>query len=275
MTSLGDVKSLQVQEKRKAQGIDKMVNPPLTGPASVRNVPVSSLPGGLTIYDGGISDQRLAPLYQVNPQLQDLRADIDAIERRIEKAFFNDLFLAISNIEGIQPRNQLDIIQRNEERLLQLGPVLERLQGEFLDPLIDRIFMQAVRADILPPAPEGLEGSELQVKYISTLAIAQKAVATQNIDRIAQFTGGLMQLGFESAAMKFDPQQAVDEYSKAIGAPPSIIVPDEIIEKQEEAAAKKQQAAEALEMGQQAANIAKMTSDAKTDGESVLTELTG
>ena len=79
--------------------------------------------------------------------------------------------------------------------------------------------MQAVRADILPPAPEGLEGSELKVKYISTLAMAQKAVATQNIDRIAQFTGGLMQLGFESAGKKFNPQQAVDEYAKAIGSP--------------------------------------------------------
>jgi hypothetical protein len=42
MTALGDIKSLQIEEKRKAQGIDKMVNPPLHGPPSLRNVPVLS-----------------------------------------------------------------------------------------------------------------------------------------------------------------------------------------------------------------------------------------
>jgi|TARA_Y100000310_G_scaffold171987_2_gene172115 hypothetical protein len=275
MVTLGDVKSLQVQEKRKAQAIDKMVNPPLTGPASVRNVPVSSLPGGLTVYDGGQANQKLEPLYMVTPQLQELRLDLDAIEQRIDKAFFVDMFLAISNIEGIQPRNQLDIIQRNEERLLQLGPVLERLQGEFLDPLLERTFNQCVRADILPAPPEGVEGEELRVKYISTLAIAQRAVATQSIERMAQYTASLVAAGFESAADKFNADQSIDEMGKAIGAPPSIIVPDEEVATIRQQRAQQQQLEQALSAGQQLANTAKMASDAKTDDESVLTDIAG
>lgn len=276
MTSLGDVKGLQIQEKRKAQGIDKMINPPLSGPASVRNANVNALPGGLTIYDQGIGDQRLAPLYMVNPQLQEMRVDIEAIEMRIEKAYFNDLFLAISNMEGIQPRNQLDIIQRNEERLLQLGPVLEQLQGEFLDPLIDRVFNQASRADILPPPPDGVEGTSLRIKYISTLAMAQRAVATQNIDRMVQFAGGLMQMGFPDAGMKVDALQAVDEYAKAIGAPPTVIVPDEVVQQKLAAQQQQQQQAQQLEAAQQGANVAKMASEAKlSEDESLLTEAVG
>jgi hypothetical protein len=272
MTALGDVKSLQIEEKRKAQGIDKMVNPPLAGPPSLRNSPVNSLAGGLTIYEG-LQANELRPIYTVAPQLGELRADIDAVERRIEEAFFVDLFLAISNMEGIQPRNQLDIIQRNEERLLQLGPVLEHLQGEFLDKLIDRTFNQCVRANILPPPPESMQGEPLRVKYISTLAMAQRAVATQGIDRLAAFVGGLVGAGFTDAALKFDSQQAVDEYAKAIGVPPSLIVPDETVAQVEEQVEREAQAEKALAAAGQMANTAKMASDAKTNDKSVLTDL--
>jgi len=51
MTALGDTKGLQTEERRKAQGIDKQVNPPLHGPPGLKNVPASSLPGSLTTYD--------------------------------------------------------------------------------------------------------------------------------------------------------------------------------------------------------------------------------
>ena len=220
MTALGDIKGLQIEEKRKAQGIDKMVNPPLHGPSSIRNSPVNSLPGGLTVYDTAVGENRLETLYTVNPQLQELRLDIDAVERRIDQAFFVDLFLAISQMEGIQPRNELDLLQRNEERLLMLGPILERLQNEFLDPLIDRTFNQAVRANILPDIPASLDGAPLRVKYISTLAMAQRAVATQSIDRLVAVASGMAAGGWPDALKKVNAVEAIDEYAKAIGTPP-------------------------------------------------------
>ena len=83
-----------IMEKRKGQAIDKMVNPPLTGPASVRNVPVSSLPGGLTLYDGNSSQNKLESLYQVNFPIDQLVNDMDRVERRID----NDI---PSHITGI------------------------------------------------------------------------------------------------------------------------------------------------------------------------------
>lgn len=274
MTALGDIKMLQVEEKRKAQAIDKMVNPPLSGPPSLRNSMVDGLPGGLTTYDSEGGKQKLEPIYTVNPQLQDLRADIDAVERRIDRAFYVDLFLAISTMEGIQPRNQLDLIQRNEERLLQLGPVLERLQGDLLDPLIDRLFAQANRAGILPPAPDALKGQPLRVKYISTLAMAQRAVATQGIDRMVGFVSAMVGAGFQEALDKFDASQAVDEYARAVGVPPSLIVPDDVVAARRQQAAQQQEMSSALAVGQAGANIAKMAADAKLqDGSSLLDQV--
>jgi hypothetical protein len=263
MTALGDIKGLQVEEKRKAQGIDKMVNPPLTGPPSVRNSPVNSLPGGLTIYDNAGGMQDLKALYNVNLSLNELRLDMDSVERRINEAFFVDLFLAISQMEGIQPRNQLDLMQRNEERLLQLGPVLERIHGEFLSKLVDRTFKQCVEADILPEAPEELQGANIKVKFISTMAMAQRAIATQGIERLAGFVGSLAQIN-PQVVEKFNAEQAVDEYAKAIGAPPTVIVPDEVIDANRQKQAQAADAQAGMDAANQMAGVAKQMADAKT-----------
>jgi hypothetical protein len=247
MTTLGDVKQLQIQEKRKAQAIDKMVNPPLTGPASVRNVPVSSLPGGLTIYDGDSSRNKLESLYAVNINLADLREDMMKVEKRIDNAFFVDLFLAISNMEGIQPRNELELSERNAERLLQLGPVLERMQGEFLDLLVGRTFNQMIKADLLPPPPPEIEGQELKIDYISSLAQAQRAVDTRSIDKLTTFTGGLMSVGL-SDGKKFNGDKAIDEYAVLVGTPPELIADDKDIAAQREQEAQLAAQAQQLEM---------------------------
>lgn len=255
MTSLGDIRGLQIEEKRKAQAIDKLVNPPLHGPASVRNIPVQSLAGGLNIYDAQGS-QDLKPVYQVDPRLNELRQDMNSVESRIEKAFFVDLFLAISNMEGVQPRNQLELSQRNQERLLQLGPVLERLQSEFLDQLINRLFAQVMRAELLPEVPEELEGQELNIRYVSSLAMAQRAVATGPIERVAGFVQGLSQT-HEDVIDKFNADQAVDEYAELSGAIPTIIVPDDEVAAIREARAQQQAAAEQLAQEAAGADIAK------------------
>ena len=273
MTALGDIKQLQIEEKRKAQGIDKMVNPPLSGPPQIRNIPVSGLPGGLTIYDGDDSKQKLAPIYQVDPRLQELRLDIEAVERRINSAFFVDLFLAISNMEGIQPRNQLDLAQRNEERLVQLGPVLERLHGEFLTHLIDRVFNQALRAQILPEAPQDLQGTDLKVRFISTLAMAQRSVVTADIERLSLFTSNLVAGGWETALDKFDADQAIDEYSKAIGVPPQVVLSDDAVANIRAQRQQQIEQQQLLEAAQSAAQTAKTVADTDTEGKNALTDL--
>ena len=229
MESLGDIKQLQMEEKRKAQGIAKMVNPPLKGPASLRNVPVSSLPGGITIFDSGQGNEKLEPIYQITPQLQELTADIARVEKRIEDNFFVDMFLAISNMEGIQPKNQLELSQRQAEKLLQLGPVLERVHGEFLDKLIDRTFEQMVERDMLPEAPQEIQGQSLKIKFISSLAQAQKSVATGDIDRLAGFVTQLAGGGYQTALDKFDADQSIDIYQRLTGAPAQLIVPDDTV----------------------------------------------
>lgn len=274
MTALGDAKQLQLAEKRKAQAIDKLVDPPLHGPAGIINRSVSTIPGGLTLYDMNGTENKLAPIYTVNPQLRDFKDDIAKTEGRVDDAFYVDLFLAISSMDGIQPRNEFELNQRNQERLLQLGPVLERLHNEFLNPLIDRTFTQMSKAGILPPPPPELEGQALKVEYISSLAQAQRAVATTGIDRVAAFVGGLVKAGL-SDGRKFNSDQAIQEYSHVIGVPPRIIRDDDDVAAERDAAQKQMQAMQAMEMAQAGANTTKMLSDAKTTEPSALTRVVG
>lgn len=227
MIALGDVKQLQLEEKRKAQAIDKMVNPPLKGPPSLQNVPVSSLPGGLTIYDQDATKEGLTPIYQVEPRIAELKEDLDGITRRINEIFFNDLFFAITQMEGIQPRNQLELTQRNQERLVQLGPVLERLQSEFLAKLIERTFNQLARKDMLPLPPIELEGQPLKVEFVSSLAMAQRSTQVNSIQQLRLFISECIQSGMSEAVDKFDADQAIDEMSLILGAPAKLIRSDE------------------------------------------------
>lgn len=270
MRALADVIGLQHEERRKAQAIDLMVRPLLHGPAALKNSPIASLPGGTTLYDATGTGQKLEPIYQIQVNLQEMRLDIDATERRIKEAMHHDLFKAITDMEGIQPRNEFDLVQRNEERLLQLGPMLERVHGELLNPLIDRLFDQAVEADILPPAPRELQNIDLRVTYISTLAMAQRAVATSSIDRLVGFVGGLTKLGFMDAGDKLDADQSIDEYANATGAPARIVVSDDKVAQKRQERAQQMQAQQVAMTAQSAANTAKMASDAKLEDDNLL-----
>lgn len=223
MVALGDIKQLQLEERRKMQAIDKMVNPPLKGPASVKNVPVSSLPGGLTIYDQDVGKDGLAPIYQVEPRISELKEDMQHVESRINEAFFVDLFFAITQMEGVQPRNQLELTQRNQERLLQLGPVLERLHNDFLSNMIERTFNIMARKGLLPAPPDELAGQPLSVKFVSSLAMAQRSAQIAAINDMRLFVTESASGGFPEAADKFNADEAISELSLVMGVPANII----------------------------------------------------
>jgi len=281
MDVLGDVKALQIEQKRKAQGIDKMVNPPLQAPSSLRGQTATVLPGGVTYVDTMQGAQGgFRPTYEVNPRLAELQQDIQETQYRIRQGFYSDLFqmLTMSDRRQITAR---EIDERHEEKLLMLGPVLERLHTELLDPLIDRTFNIMMRNDLLPTPPEELSGVTLKVEYISVMAQAQKAIGTGAIERLAGFVGNMAATKPE-VLDKFDADQSVDEYAEMIGVPPKVVVSDDVVEeiRQERAAQmQQQQMMEQMNQGVQTANAgaqaAKVMSETDTDGESLLNNIIG
>lgn len=246
--ALGDVKMLQLEQQRKLEAIDKMVRPPMTGPTSMRNNPASLLPGSVTYVDATSAGGGFRPAMEVNVRLGELREDIRETQERINRAFYADLFLMLSQMEGIQPRNQFEIAERKEEKLLALGPVLENIYNGQLEPVIDRTFAILDRRGELPPPPPELENTSLEVEYISILAQAQKAVATGGIERMWAFAGNLAAAGKPEVLDKMDADQSIDVYSDLLGVDPSIIVSDDKVKEARAARAQQMQAAQNAEM---------------------------
>ncbi len=249
--ALGDIRMLQLEQTRKLEGIDKKVRPPMNAPTSMQNSPASLLPGAVNYVDDP-TGKGFRPAMEVNLSLAELREDIQEVQNRIEKTFFADLFFAITNMEGVQPRNQFELTQRKEEQLLQLGPVLENVFGDQLGPTIDRTFDILAARDELPPPPPELQGTELKVEYISTLAQAQQAVATGAIERGVAFMGQVSAVKPE-ALDKLDVDEAIDLYFDAIGAPPSMILADDKVEDIRAQRAQQMQAAQTAQMASQVA----------------------
>lgn len=264
---LGDVKSLQLGEKRGWQALDKLVNPPLTAPSSLKTSKVSMLPGDITYVDVSQGQQGVKTLYEINPHLAELDARLQRLERRIQRAFFVDLFLMISNMDGIQPRNTAEINVRKEEKMIMLGPTLERLNDEAFDPLIKRTFGIMWRRSqplwgtpqedqaLIPPPPEELGAGELIIEYVSILAQAQKLIGTAALEKLTAFIGNLLQ-AFPDVADKYDADQAIDDYAEMVGAGPKTIRDAKDVAARRAARAQQAQAQQAMATMQQGAQTA-------------------
>ena len=225
MDALPDIKQLQVETKRKAQAIEKMVNPPMLADIQLKNQPASLLPGGVT-YIAGQANVGFKPVYQVVPPVQELSQDIREIQDRIRTIFHNDLFLMISQLDKVYTAT--DITARREEKLVMLGPVLERFENEALDPAIDRVFNILWRGKLLPTPPPELAGKEINVEYISIMATAQNASSVTALERVAAFAGNLAagqaSLGAPPEAMdKINIDAMLDDYANKLAVPPKTI----------------------------------------------------
>jgi hypothetical protein len=226
MDALGSTKEVQVMEKKKSQAIAKQLNPPLKGPPSLRNQRVSLIAGDITLVDERDGKSGLSPIHDVTMRVEDVNTDIERKERRISRAFYEDMFLMLAQMEGIQPRNEAEIAERHEEKLLALGPVLERMNDEFLDPLTDLEFDRMQAIGMVPDPPEELAGMELRVDYESIMAKAQKLVGVAGTERFFGFVGGLA-AAFPSALEKINADEAVDEYGDMMGVSSKIILTDD------------------------------------------------
>ncbi|EPL9386235.1 portal protein [Klebsiella aerogenes] len=273
MIALGQVKALQLEQKRKSQLIDKATNPPMVGPTSLKNQRVSLLPGDITYIDQMTGQDGLKPAYLVNPNTADLLADIQDTRQMINSAYFVDLFMMLQNINTRSMPVEA-VIEMKEEKLLMLGPVLERLNDECLNPLIDRTFSIMARKNLLPPPPDVLQGMPLKIEYISVMAQAQKSIGLSSLSSTVGFIGQLAQVKPE-ALDKLDTDQAIDAFAEMSGVSPTVIVPQEQVNQIREERAQQQKQQQAMAMGMAAAQGAKTLSEAQTADPSVLTAISG
>ena len=277
MEALGDTKQLQHEQVRKGEGIDYQTKPPLQVPSKLKGRALDRLPGGVSYYDQTNPQGGVRSMFEVNLDLNHLLADIQDVRERIRSAFYTDLFLMLSQAPTTN-MTATEVVERHEEKLLMLGPVLERLHNELLDPLIEMTFTRMLTArgpngeSMLPPPPEELEGQELKVEFVSTLAQAQRAIDVNAIDR---WTGslGVIAQAKPNVLDKFDEDKWAEIYADRLGIDPELVVADEQVALIRQSRAEQQQAAEQAALLSQGADTAQKLSSTDTGGKNALTDV--
>lgn len=254
MECLGDIKQLQHEQLRKAQAIDYQTKPPLQVPTSMKNRDIETLPGGISFVDAASPNGGIRTAFEVNLNLNYLLQDLTDIRQRIDSSYYADLFLMLaSNNNGRMTATE--VAERHEEKLLMLGPVLERLHNELLDPLVEMTFLYMMQQGMIPTPPPELEGMELNIEFVSMLAQAQKAMDTNGVDRLLTTVGVMAQMQ-PNVLDKIDTDVIVDRYSQMLGVDPSMIIASDKVamvrQARDQAMAAKEQAAMAPQMAQAA-----------------------
>ena len=245
MTALPDVKMLNEMSKTTIKAAQKQVDPPLLVPDDGFLLPVRTVPGGLNFYRSGTRD-RIEPLNigANNP----LGLNMEEQRRDAIRAVFyvNQLMMQ----DGPQ-MTATEVIQRNEEKMRLLGPVLGRLQSELLKPLIDRVFNILLRNNMLPQAPEFLSGRDIEIEYVSPLAKAQKSSELQSIMRAIEILGSLANVAPVFDYVNFD--NLVKHLADIVGVPQKILKSQSQVNAERQQAQQQQQEMQQMQQVQQLA----------------------
>lgn len=271
MEALGDVKQLQHEQLRKAEGIDYKTKPPLQVPTTLKDRHVDRLPGGIIYYDPVSPNGGVKSAFEVNLDLNHLLADIQDVRQRINSAFYADMFLMLASADDTQ-KTATEIAERHEEKMMMIGPVVERLHNELLNPHVDMTFEKMLRAGMLPPPPDELQGQEINVEFISVLAQAQRAIGTNSIDRFVMNLGVVAQAK-PDVLDKFDGDKWVDVYSDSLGVDPSLIVADDKVALIRKQRAQDQQTAQQAALANSAADTAQKLGSVPTNQSNAATQV--
>lgn len=266
-TVLADVKQLYDDVLTFGKSKAQLADPTLMGTQAAVDAAnrVGYLPGRfIPVAKEDLKDGGLRPISQAQVRVAEMQAGIEDLRRRVEHGYHVDTFRMLDYLED-RERTAFEISVRQEERLVMLVGVLNRLSRRVLFPMAERVFQANLRQGYLPPIPEELEGQNLEVEIVSNMAQAMRAMGLGAIERVLGVVAGIAEY-YPQITDKVDLDQVVDEIAKGTGAPARIIVDDRTVAEIRAERAQAQAAQQAALEAEQAAKTVKALSDAKTQG---------
>ena len=243
MNALPDVKVLNKMVENSLKAAAKQIDPPLLIPDDGMLAPIRMSPGSINYYRSGSRD-RIEPL---NINANNTITINSENQRRdaINKMFHIDQLVVTEN----RNMTATEVIQRQEEKMRILGPVLGRLQSELLSPLIVRVFNILLRNGLFMESPDILQKQELKIEFVSPMALAQRGQELQSLMRGLEIFGSLAQT---MPVMDYvDENGLVKNIIDILGLPAKVIKSDAEVE--EIRTQRAEQEAQQMEMQQQMA----------------------
>jgi len=255
MNALPEMKVLNKMNESMLIGAQKVVDPPMQLPDDGFILPFITKPGGINYYRSGTDIAK--------PVFNDTRIDFgyQAMEdrrQRVRDTFYVD---QLKLRQGGPMMTATEVMQRTEEAMRLLGPMLGRMHQEYLKPMIERVYNIMLRRGKLPPVPPDLNGVRLDVKYSSLIAKAQRMSDVQNIGRTLETVAPFLQLDSQGGD-NFNVDNIVRIVAGILGFPQEAIrnAEDVIVMREQ----RKQAQEEMMKQQQEAQNLANSQVGAKT-----------
>lgn len=178
-TALPDIKMLMRIAQVTIRAAQKSVDPPILLPDSGFLRPLRTTPGGLNYYmRGRINTKRDIDIIPTgNPGMGIEYSEL--LHKNIREVFFID---QLQLLNGPQ-MTATEVMQRTEEKLRLMGPLMGRIQTELLGPVVNRVYDVLSRAGKLPEPPAILAGVPVKITYTSPIARAQEQVEANGLTR--------------------------------------------------------------------------------------------
>lgn len=236
MVALPEAKMINKMSEAVIKGAQKTVDPPLQAPHDGYIMPIRTKPGSINFYMAGTGGRD-----EIKPIFNDARIDfgfqvMEQHRQRIRESFFVD---QLQLNQGPQ-MTATEVLQRTEEKMRLLGPLLGRQQSEFLRPMINRVFSIMVRRDLFLEPPAEIEGKNIDVQYSSFIAKTQRVNQANSILRAVEAAAPFIELD-PSAADVFNGEEAIKEIWRIHGASQRLIRGQQELEQVREARAQAQQ----------------------------------
>ncbi len=241
---LADIRMVNEMSKDILEAAQKTLHPPTILPHDGYLLPFKTTAKAINYKLSGSPDDKVETL-QLNREIglslemENQRRDV------IKKAFFVDLFLMLANLPD-KIRTATEIIERINEIMLILGPMLGRLMHEKLDPLITRTFNILVRKGIISPPPEILARENFKINYISPLAKAQKASEARSLSGLVVAVQSMAEIT-PSVVDKIDSDKIIDRFAE-INFVSDVLRSDDEVKQIRAARAEQEQITQAIEM---------------------------
>lgn len=240
-----DCKMLQAMTATLRKMQHTIADPPLIVDGGLRAFGVSTVPGAFNFVDMGRMTAGGAPISPVQqPDAQALNYSMQSIQG-VEKIVNDGLYVDLFRMLIDEDRKQItatEITAKQQEKMMLLGPVVERLHKELLEPLITRTYLLMGQYGALPPLPGGLSDyTELDVNFESVLAQAQKLTATSAIDQGLAFVVQLAQAD-PTVLDNIDSDATVKSYLDRVGMPEGCLRDASAVEQIRQQRAQAQQA---------------------------------
>lgn len=186
-SAMPDIKMINVMSKIILVGAEKQIDPPLLMADDGVMMPLQTRPGGVNFGGLDIDGRpRIQPL-QTNARLDIGMSILEQREKSIRNAYSIDPLLN-SPIKSNVTREE--ILQRQEEKLRLIGPQIGRIEAEYLNVAIQRVYGLLQRNGQLPELSDEvsdlIESGGLHVEYSSPLSRTQRSQEPLAFQRLMQ-----------------------------------------------------------------------------------------